>query len=90
MEEHIWKSYMTQSSQVVLVIKDPPANVGDIRDVGSIPGLGRTPGGGGHGNPLQYSCLESSMDRGAWWATVHRIAKSWTQLKQLSMHAYVS
>ena len=89
MEEHIWKSYMTQSSQVVLVIKDPPANVGDIRDVGSIPGLGRTPGGGGHGNPLQYSCLESSMDRGAWWATVHRIAKSWTQLKQLSMHAYV-
>ena len=80
---------MTQSSQVVLVIKDPPANVGDIRDVGSIPGLGRTPGGGGHGNPLQYSCLESSMDRGAWWATVHRIAKSWTQLKQLSMHAYV-
>ena len=81
---------MTQSSQVVLVIKDPPANVGDIRDVGSIPGLGRTPGGGGHGNPLQYSCLESSMDRGAWWATVHRIAKSWTQLKQLSMHAYVS
>ena len=80
---------MTQSSQVVLVIKDPPANVGDIRDVGSIPGLGRTPGGGRHGNPLQYSCLESSMDRGAWWATVHRIAKSWTQLKQLSMHAYV-
>ena len=88
MEEHIWKSYMTQSSQVVLVIKNPPANVGDIRDVGSIPGLGRALGGG-HGNPLQYSCLESSMDRGAWWATVHRIAKSWTQLKQLSMHAYL-
>jgi len=53
--------------------------------VGSIPGSGRSPGGG-HGNPLQYSCLENPTDRGAWQATVHRVANSWTQLKQLSTH----
>ena len=52
-------------SQVVLVVKNPPANAGDIRDAGSIPGLGRFPGEG-HGNPLQYSCLENYMDRRAW------------------------
>ena len=52
-----------------------PANAGDLRDVGLIPGLGRSPGGG-HGNPLQYSCLENPMDRGAWWAMVHGVAKS--------------
>ena len=51
----------------------------NARDLGSIPGLGRSPGGG-HGNPLQYSCLENLMDRGAWWATVYGIAKSRTQL----------
>ena len=51
------------------------------------PWVGKIPGGG-HGNPLWYSCLENPMDRGAWWATGHRIAKSWTQLKQLSMYAY--
>ena len=62
-------------SQVVLVVKNLPANAGDIRDVGSIPGLGRSPGGG-HGHPLQYSCLENPMDREAWWATVHRVAES--------------
>ena len=62
-----------------------PANAGDIKDVGSIPGLGRSPGGG-HGNPLQYSCLENPKDRGVWLATVHSVAKKWTQLKQLSMH----
>ena len=56
------------------------------RDVGLIPGSGRSPGGE-HGIPLQYSCLENPLDSGAWWATVHRVAKSWTQLKQLSMHA---
>ena len=61
--------------QVVLVVKNPPANGGDIRDVGSVSGLGRFPGGG-HGNPLQYSCLENPMDRGAWWATVHRVSES--------------
>ena len=73
------------ASQVVLVIKNLPANAGDIRDTGSVPELGRSPGEG-HGNPLQYSCLENPMDRGAWWATVHRVAKSWTQLKRFSMH----
>ena len=68
----------------MLVVKKPPANAGDKRDMGSIPGSGRSPGGG-HNNPLQYFCLENPMDRGAWWATVHRVAKNWTQLKQLSM-----
>ena len=52
------------------MVKNPPANAGDTRDVGSIPGLGRSPGEG-HGNPLQYSCLENPMDRGPWQATVH-------------------
>ena len=61
------------ASQVALVLKNLPANAGDIRDVGSIPGLGRLPGGG-HDNPLQYSCLENPMDREDWWATVHRVA----------------
>jgi len=61
----------------VLVVKNAPANTGDVRDMGLIPGLGRSLGGG-HGNPLQYSCLENSMDRGAWQATVHRVAQSWT------------
>ena len=55
-------------------------NAGDVRDVGSILGLGRSPGGG-HGNPLQYSCLENPMDRGAWRATVHKVAKGQTGLK---------
>ena len=62
---------------MALVVKNPPANAGDIRDVGSIPGFGRFPGGG-HGNPLLYSCLENSMERGSWKATVHRVSKSWT------------
>ena len=57
------------------MVKNPPANAGDVRNVGLIPGWGRSLGGG-HGNPLQYSCLENPMDRGAWWATVHRVAKS--------------
>ena len=61
-----------------------PANARDVRDAGLIPGLGRSPGEG-NGNPLQYSCLESPMDRGAWRTTVHRFTKSLTQLKQLSM-----
>ena len=55
--------------------KELPANAGDIRDEGPIPGLGRSPGGG-RGNPLQYSCLEIPMDRGVWWATVHEAANS--------------
>ena len=56
-----------------------------VGDPGSVPGLGRSHGEG-HGNPLQYSCLESPMDRGAWWTMVHRVAESWTRLKRLSMH----
>ena len=65
------------ASQVVLVVKNPPANAGDIRDIDSIPGLGRSLGGWPV-NPLQYSCLENPMDRGAWRATVHGVAKNWT------------
>ena len=64
-------------------IKNPLANAEDIRDAGSIPESGRSPGGG-HGNPLQYSRMENPMDRGAWQAMVHRVTKSWTRLKQLS------
>ena len=69
---------------MVLVVKNLPANAGDIRDTGLIPGLGRSPGGGS-GNPLQHSCLENAMDREAWQATVHGVAKSQTRQKQLSM-----
>ena len=65
------------ASQVALVVKNQPANAGDVRDVGSVPGLERSPGGG-HGNPLQYSCLGNPMDRGAWRAIVHGVAKSQT------------
>ena len=74
------------ASQLALVVKNPPANAGGIRDTGLIPGLGRSPGGE-NGNPLQYPCLENPKDRGAWWATVHRVVKSQTQLSQLSTHA---
>ena len=63
--------------QVVLVVKNLPANAGDIRDTGFIPGSGRYPGGG-HSNPLQYSCLKNPMDRRARQAMLHRVAKSWT------------
>ena len=68
------------ASQVALVIKNLPANAGEIRETGSIPGSGRSPGGG-NGNPLQYSCLENPMDSGAWRATVHRFAKIQAWLK---------
>ena len=68
-----------QASQVVLVIKNPLANAGDIRDMGLIPGLGKSPGIG-NGNSLQHFCTENPMDRGAWQATVHGIAKSQTSL----------
>ena len=61
------------------VVESPPAHAGNARDVGSIPRWGRSPGGG-NGNPLQNSCLDYFMDRGAWWATVHGFTKSWTQL----------
>ena len=59
------------------MVKNLPASAGDLRDVGPIPGLGRSPGGG-HSNPLQYSCLENPLDRGTWWAIDHGGAKSWT------------
>ena len=67
------------ASQVVLVVKNPPANAGDIRDMDLIPGLGSPPGEG-NDNPLQYSCLENPKDREAWRATVHRVAERQTQL----------
>ena len=63
--------------KVALVVKNPPANAGDVIDMGSIPGSGRSPGGG-HSNLLWYSCLEDPRNRGAWMATVHRVSKSWT------------
>ena len=68
-----------------LAVKQSNCNAGAAGDLGSIPGLGRSPAGG-HGNPLQYSCLENPMDKGAWRATVHRVAKSGTWLKWLSTH----
>ena len=71
------------ASQVAQVVKNPPPNAGDPHLVS---GLGKSPGGG-HGNPLQYSCLENPMDRGAWWATAHGVTQSWKRLKQLSMCA---
>ena len=76
------------ASQVALVVKNPSTNAGDVRDMGSIPGSGRSPGG--HGNPLQCSYLENPMDRGTWQATAHRVAMSQTRLKQLSMRAHTT
>ena len=70
---------------MTLVIKSPPA--GDVRDVGSIPGSGRPPGEG-QGNPLQYSCRQNPMDRGAWQTTVHRVIKSLTPLERFSTHTH--
>ena len=72
---------------MVLVVKNLPDNAEDIRDEGSIPRMGRSPGGR-HGNPFLYSCLENSMDRGPWQASVHRFAKTQTQLKRLSVLAH--
>ena len=74
------KQQDSRVSQVVLVVKNPPANAGDTGDLSSIPGQGRSPRGG-HGNPHQYSCLENPMDRGSWWVKVHRITKHQTRLK---------
>ena len=70
-----WTHINYWASQEVLMVKKPFASAGDIRDTGSTPGWGRS-SGGGHGNPLQYSCLENPMDRGAWQATVPRVAQS--------------
>ena len=75
-----WLLSYWASQVVVVVVKNLPANAGDIRDASSIPGLGRSHRGG-HGNALQYSCLENRMDRGGWQATVHGVTKRRTQLK---------
>ena len=93
---HCWIGFITYSiisklgpiwaSQVAPVVKNPPANAVYLGVAGSVPGLG-IPLGEGNSNPLWYFCLENLMDRGAWWATVHRVAKSRTQLKWLSTHA---
>ena len=80
LRKHLWQ-FSTKSYPSGSTVKNPPA----IKEPVSIPGLGRFPGGG-HGNPLQYSCLESPMDREAWWATVHRVTKSWIWLKRMSTH----
>ena len=79
--------HLSCCSQVALGVKDPPANAGDVRDAGSTPASGRSPGGG-HGNLLQYSCMENPLDRGAWQATVHRVTKSRTRLKRLSTNTH--
>ena len=68
-------SHLMRTSQVALVESNPPAKAGDIREVGLIPETGRSPGAG-HGNPLQYACLENPTDRGAWQATAHGVAES--------------
>ena len=69
------------------MVNNPLADAGDVTDTGSIPGSERSPGGG-HGSPLQYSCLENSMDRGAWQATVHGVAKCWTRLSMHALNSY--
>ena len=75
------------ASHMAWVVKSLPAHAGDTRDAGPTPGSGRSPGER-HGNPLQCPCLENPMDGGAWRATVHRVAKSWTWMKQLSIHVH--
>ena len=76
----LFNTSWARASRMALVVKNLVANAGDARDMGLIPGLGRSPGGG-HDNPLQYSWLENPMDRGVWRATVHGVVKSRTQLK---------
>ena len=76
------------ASQVAPVVKNWPTTAGDTRDAGSIPGWGRSPGGG-HGNPPLCSCLENPMDRGAWQAMVHGVTRSQTRLKRLCTHTSV-
>ena len=75
--------YETTGFPSSVVVKNLPANAGDTEDMGSIPGSGRTPGEG-NDTLLQYSCLENSMDRGAWWATVHGVTKIWTRLSNFT------
>ena len=71
------------------MVKNLPASAGDVRDVGSVPGSGRSPGGG-RGSVFQYSCLENPRDRGAWWATIHGVAKSRTQFSNFALKAILS
>ena len=75
---------LLRAAQVALVVKNPPASAGDARDVGSIPGSGSSPGVRS-GNPLQYPFLENPVDRGAWWFTVHGVAKSQAQLSDFTL-----
>ena len=82
--DSVWDSvckrpFISKSRFEVLVVRNLPANAGDVKETDSSPGLGRSPGGG-NGNPFQYSGLENPMDREAWWAIVHGVAKSQTQL----------
>ena len=77
--QHIFLKDFLEYSCLGTVVKNSPAHAGDARDMGLIPGSGRSLGGG-NGNPLQYSCLENSMDREAWWATVHGVTRSWMWL----------
>ena len=88
-QQTMLNDFILTSSQVALVVKNPPVNARDKRVVGSISGLERFPWGG-NGNPLQYFCLENPMDRGAWQATVHTVAKSRTELKRLGRYKLTS
>ena len=83
-EHACMQASFSSAFQVAPVVKNPPANAGDVRDAGSNPGSGRSPGGE-HGNLPHYSCLENPMDRGAWRATVHEVAKSQTRLSDLAL-----
>ena len=85
LKNQFWVTLDEGASSVTQLVKNLPANAGDIRDVSSIPGSGRSPGGG-HNYPLQYSYLENSINRGAWQATVHGVAKSWTRLSASHFH----
>ena len=78
-----------RAPQVALVVKNPPANSGDVSDAGSIPRLGRS-SREGNDQPLQYSFLENPMNRGAWWATVHGVTKSWTRLSETHTNTHTN
>ena len=80
-------SHTLWASQMMLMVKNPSADTGDIRDAGLIFGSGRSTGGG-NGNPRKYSCLENPLNREAWWAIVHRVTKNWTQLTRLCTFPY--
>ena len=85
--QKVRQDLVTEQQKQQQVVKNLPASIGDARGMDSVPGLGRSPGAG-HGNPLQYSCLENPTDRGAWLAIVHWVPKSQTWLKWLSTNAH--